>query len=96
MFTELNFDSVPCRHASVHEKMFLKAILAEFRRSGVEEANFKGVHQQLDAIYKTEGVYMYRTVAKFNAHTTRQRDFRAKTLPLKYSRLCTCARGTVS
>ena len=58
VYYELNFGTTPCRHASLHEKMFLKAILAEFRRSGVEEANFKGIHQQLDAIYKTEGVYM--------------------------------------
>ena len=51
----IHYYTTSCRHASLHEKMFLKAVLAEFRRSGLEEANFKGVHQQLDAIYKTEG-----------------------------------------
>ena len=55
----------PCRHASLHEKMFLKAVLAEFRRSGLEEAKFKGVHQQLDAIYKTEGACLHVLNSKY-------------------------------
>ena len=52
------YGTTSCRHASLHEKMFLKAVLAEFRRTGLEEATFKGVHQQLDAIYKTEGEFL--------------------------------------
>ncbi len=33
----------PCRHASFHEKMFLRAVLSAFRSSGIEETTFKQV-----------------------------------------------------
>lgn len=32
------------RNASLHEQTFLKAVLAEFRRSGLEEATVQEVH----------------------------------------------------
>ena len=32
-----------CRMASLMEKLFLKAVVAEFRRSGLEEATFEDV-----------------------------------------------------
>ena len=47
--------SPPSRHSSVHEKMFLRGVLAEFRRTGLEEASFKQVNVQLQALYRTEG-----------------------------------------
>ena len=41
----------------MHEKMFLRGVLAEFRRTGLEEATFKQVYHQLKGIYGTEGRY---------------------------------------
>ena len=45
----------PSRHASFHEKMFLRAVLAEFRRSGIEETTFKMASQQLNILYRGDG-----------------------------------------
>ena len=35
--------------------MFLKGVIAEFRRTGLEEATFKQVNVQLQVLYRTEG-----------------------------------------
>lgn len=44
------------RSASVQEQAFLKAVLAEFRRSGLEEATFQQVNHQYVALCRIEGV----------------------------------------
>ncbi|NWR62744.1 ORC1 protein, partial [Bucorvus abyssinicus] len=44
------------RNASLHEQIFLKAILAEFRRTGVEEATFQQVYHQHVALCRIEGM----------------------------------------
>ncbi|NWU93023.1 ORC1 protein, partial [Upupa epops] len=44
------------RNASLHEQFFLKAILAEFRRAGVEEATVQQVYRQHIALCRIEGV----------------------------------------
>ncbi|NXV49145.1 ORC1 protein, partial [Uria aalge] len=44
------------RNASLHEQIFLKAILAEFRRAGVEEATVQQVYQQHIALCRIEGM----------------------------------------
>ena len=49
------------RHAALHEKMFLRAVLAEFRRSGIEETTFKMVVQQLNILDRAEGDWLLAT-----------------------------------
>ncbi|NXI57073.1 ORC1 protein, partial [Chloroceryle aenea] len=44
------------RNASLHEQIFLKAILAEFRRAGVEEATIQQVYHQHIALSRIEGM----------------------------------------
>ncbi|NXT02042.1 ORC1 protein, partial [Jacana jacana] len=44
------------RNASLHEQIFLKAILAEFRKAGVEEATVQQVYQQHVALCRIEGM----------------------------------------
>ncbi|NXA31591.1 ORC1 protein, partial [Eudromia elegans] len=44
------------RSASLHEQIFLKAILAEFRRAGVEEATVQQVYRQHLALCRIEGM----------------------------------------
>ncbi|NXM32378.1 ORC1 protein, partial [Oxyruncus cristatus] len=44
------------RNASLHEQIFLKAILAEFRRAGVEEATVQQVYHQHMALCRIEGM----------------------------------------
>ncbi|NWI20458.1 ORC1 protein, partial [Crypturellus soui] len=44
------------RGASLHEQIFLKAILAEFRRAGVEEATVQQVYHQHVALCRIEGM----------------------------------------
>ncbi|KAM6128883.1 origin recognition complex subunit 1 [Phoenicopterus ruber ruber] len=44
------------RNASLHEQMFFKAILAEFRRAGVEEATVQQVYHQHVALCRMEGM----------------------------------------
>ncbi|KQK85442.1 origin recognition complex subunit 1 [Amazona aestiva] len=44
------------RNASLHEQIFLKAILAEFRRAGVEEATVQQVYRHLLALCRMEGI----------------------------------------
>ncbi|NWX09071.1 ORC1 protein, partial [Caloenas nicobarica] len=44
------------RNASLHEQIFLKAILAEFRRAGVEEATVQQVYHQHLALCRIEGM----------------------------------------
>ncbi|NWX29785.1 ORC1 protein, partial [Notiomystis cincta] len=44
------------RNASLHEQIFLKAILAEFRRAGVEEATVQQVYYHHVALCRMEGL----------------------------------------
>ncbi|KAM6396799.1 origin recognition complex subunit 1 [Pluvialis apricaria] len=44
------------RNASLHEQIFLKAILAEFQRAGVEEATVQQVYHQHVALCRVEGM----------------------------------------
>ncbi|NXT89685.1 ORC1 protein, partial [Anhinga rufa] len=44
------------RNASLHEQIFLKAILAEFRRAGVEEATVQQIYHQHVALCRIEGM----------------------------------------
>ncbi|XP_068262911.1 origin recognition complex subunit 1 [Nyctibius grandis] len=44
------------RNASLHEQIFLKAILAEFRRAGVEDATVQQVYHQHVALCRIEGM----------------------------------------
>ncbi|XP_066453691.1 origin recognition complex subunit 1 [Eleutherodactylus coqui] len=44
------------RSASVQEQAFLKAVIAEFRRSGLEESTFQQVYHQYIALCRIEGV----------------------------------------
>ncbi|XP_014380924.1 origin recognition complex subunit 1 [Alligator sinensis] len=44
------------RNASLHEQTFLKAVLAEFRRSGLEEATVQEVYRQHVALCRIEGL----------------------------------------
>ncbi|NXO10258.1 ORC1 protein, partial [Oriolus oriolus] len=44
------------RNASLHEQLFLKAILAEFRRAGVEEATVQQVYHHHVALCRMEGL----------------------------------------
>ncbi|NXS50027.1 ORC1 protein, partial [Balaeniceps rex] len=44
------------RNASLQEQIFLKAILAEFRRAGVEEATVQQVYHQHVALCRIEGM----------------------------------------
>ncbi|XP_035699697.1 origin recognition complex subunit 1-like [Branchiostoma floridae] len=44
------------RHASLQEQLFLKAVVAEFRRSGLEEATFLQVSQQHECLCRLDGV----------------------------------------
>ena len=48
--------SVCCRNASLHEKLFLRAVLAEFARTGVEEAVFRCVYRQHVSLCRFEGI----------------------------------------
>lgn len=45
----------PCRFASLYEKLFLRGVVAEFRRSGVEEATFREVCEQVRDQFALEG-----------------------------------------
>ncbi|NXN80221.1 ORC1 protein, partial [Bombycilla garrulus] len=44
------------RNASLHEQIFLKAILAEFRRAGVEEATVQQIYHHHIALCRMEGL----------------------------------------
>ncbi|KFP72399.1 Origin recognition complex subunit 1 [Apaloderma vittatum] len=44
------------RNDSLHEQIFLKAILAEFRRAGVEEATVQQIYHQHIALCRVEGM----------------------------------------
>ncbi|KAM8930958.1 origin recognition complex subunit 1 [Pelodytes ibericus] len=46
---------IAIRSSSVMEQAFLRAVLAEFRRSGLEEAPFQRVYQQHVALCRVEG-----------------------------------------
>ncbi|KFO96430.1 Origin recognition complex subunit 1 [Calypte anna] len=50
------FSSPYINAISFHEKIFLKAILAEFRRAGVEEATVQQVYHQYIALCRIEGM----------------------------------------
>ena len=45
------------RNASLHEKLFLRALLAEFGRTGVEEAVFRCVYRQHTALCRFDGIH---------------------------------------
>jgi len=47
--------SVHCRNASLHEKLFLRAVLAEFARTGIEEAVFRCVYKQHVSLCRFDG-----------------------------------------
>lgn len=47
---------VAIRNSSLHEKIFLRAILAEFQRTGIEEAVFNKVYKQHITLCRFEGV----------------------------------------
>ncbi|XP_038000321.1 origin recognition complex subunit 1 [Motacilla alba alba] len=44
------------RNASLHEQIFLRAILAEFRRAGVEEATVQQIYHHYVALCRVEGL----------------------------------------
>ncbi|NXH38917.1 ORC1 protein, partial [Dicaeum eximium] len=44
------------RNASLHEQIFLKSILAEFRRAGVEEATVQQIYHHYMALCRVEGL----------------------------------------
>lgn len=46
----------PLRNSSVLEQSFLRAIIAEFRRSGLEEATFQQIYSQHVALCRMEGL----------------------------------------
>ncbi|KAM9130181.1 origin recognition complex subunit 1 isoform 2-T3 [Pangshura tecta] len=54
MFSSPYINSI--RNASLHEQMFLKAIIAEFRRSGLEEATVQKIYHQHVALCRIEGL----------------------------------------
>ncbi|NXS55985.1 ORC1 protein, partial [Brachypteracias leptosomus] len=54
MFSSPHINAI--RKASLHEQIFLKAILAEFRRAGVEEATVQQVYHQHIALCRIEGM----------------------------------------
>uniref|UniRef100_A0A8C4S274 Origin recognition complex subunit 1 n=1 Tax=Erpetoichthys calabaricus TaxID=27687 RepID=A0A8C4S274_ERPCA len=54
MFSSPYITAIGC--ASLHEQLFLKATIAEFRRLGLEEASFQQVFQQHLALCRVEGV----------------------------------------
>ena len=47
---------VAMRHASLQEKLFLRGIIAEFQRTGVEEALFSGIYIQHVSLCRMEGI----------------------------------------
>ncbi len=47
-----------CRYASLYEKLFLRGVVAEFRRLGVQEATFAQVCPQVKAVFASEGNYV--------------------------------------
>ena len=51
--------SVYARNSSLHEKLFLRAVLAEFGRTGIEEAVFRGVYRQHVSLCRFEGMTLY-------------------------------------
>lgn len=46
---------VAMKLCSSYEKCFLKSLVAEFRRTGVEESCFKNVFEQLDSLLRVQG-----------------------------------------
>ena len=47
--------AVYCRSASAHEQMFLRAVLSEFRRTGLEETTLGEIYTQMLTLCRTEG-----------------------------------------
>lgn len=47
------------RNSSLHEKIFLRAILAEFQRTGIEEAVFNKVYKQHITLCRFEGSFTF-------------------------------------
>ena len=50
---------VCARNASLHEKLFLRSILAEFARTGIEEAVFRSVYKQHVSLCRFDGMTEY-------------------------------------
>ena len=52
--------SFPCppifRHATLYQKMFLRAVVAIFRSTGIEETTFRDVYLQLKDLLEMEGM----------------------------------------
>jgi origin recognition complex subunit 1 len=66
---------VAMRNASQHEQIFLKAIVAEFQRTGVEEAVFSRVYTQHVALCRFEG-FQPPTASEVAAMCARLGSFR--------------------
>ncbi|XP_063057313.1 origin recognition complex subunit 1 isoform X2 [Engraulis encrasicolus] len=54
MFSSVYITAIRC--ASVQEQLFLRAVIAEFRRLGLEEATFQQVYVQHQALCRIEGL----------------------------------------
>lgn len=54
MFSSPTIIAIKC--ASLHEKIFLKSLMAEFQRTGIEEATFSKVFQQHISYCRFEGI----------------------------------------
>ncbi|KAL2089744.1 hypothetical protein ACEWY4_014432 [Coilia grayii] len=54
MFSSVYITAIKC--ASVQEQLFLRAVIAEFRRLGLEEATFQQVYVQHQALCRMEGL----------------------------------------
>uniref|UniRef100_UPI0037E747F8 origin recognition complex subunit 1 n=1 Tax=Semicossyphus pulcher TaxID=241346 RepID=UPI0037E747F8 len=54
MFSSAYINAIKC--ASVQEQLFLRAVIAEFRRLGLEEATFQQVFVQHQALCRVEGL----------------------------------------
>lgn len=49
---------ITCRTASDQEKIFLRAVVAEFQRCGLEEAEFAKIYIQHTALCRIDGKYI--------------------------------------
>ena len=47
-----------CRGASLYEKLLLKGVLTDFKRTGLEETTFNKVCDQFKVICGTEGEWI--------------------------------------
>lgn len=47
----------PFRHASLYEKLLLRGVLAQFKKSGMEEATLREVYEQVREKLASEGKF---------------------------------------